>query len=102
MDRFELITKGSGVVIRPWLQAFHWRTKTYSPEYIKVQVETAKTKGGIGFLFWNAANDYSKPYAAMPEMKAADLKEGSKDKAKYFRGDELPVAPTQAALTPAH
>src|ERR1017187_5341257 len=46
MDRFELITKGSGVVIRPWLQAFHWRTKTYSPEYIKVQVETAKDKGG--------------------------------------------------------
>ena len=85
MQRFELITKGSGVVIRPWLQAFHWRTKTYSPEYIKVQVATAKEKGGIGFLFWNAANDYSKPYAAMPEMKAANLKE----KNKYFRGDEL-------------
>ena len=100
MDRFELITKGSGVVIRPWLQAFHWRTKTYSPEYIKIQVETAKEKGGIGFLFWNAANDYSKPYEAMPAMKSADLKEGSKDKAKYFRGDELPVATTQAALTP--
>src|SRR5882672_11562756 len=65
MDRFELITKGSGVVIRPWLQAFRWRTRTYSPEYIKVQVETAKAKGGVGFLFWNAANDYSKPYAAM-------------------------------------
>lgn len=100
MDRFELITKGSGVVIRPWLQAFHWRTKTYSPEYIKVQVETAKDKGGIGFLFWNAANDYSKPYEAMPEMKAADAKEGSKDKAKFFRGDELPVPTTQAVLTP--
>jgi hypothetical protein len=100
MDRFELITKGSGVVIRPWLQAFHWRTKTYSPEYIKIQVETSKDKGGIGFLFWNAANDYSKPYEAMPEMKAADLKQGSKDKSKYFRGDELPVTTTQAALTP--
>jgi hypothetical protein len=100
MDRFELITKGSGVVIRPWLQAFHWRTKTYSPEYIKVQVETAKDKGGIGFLFWNAANDYSKPYEAMPEMKAADLKQGSKDKSRYFRGDELPITTTQAALTP--
>ncbi len=71
MDRFEKITKGSGVVIRPWLQAFRWRTKTYSPEYIKAQVLTAKDKGGIGFLFWNAANDYSKPYAAMPEMTAA-------------------------------
>jgi len=44
MQRFELITKGSGVVIRPWLQAFRWRTKTYSPEYIKVQVATAKEK----------------------------------------------------------
>jgi len=99
MDRFELITKGSGVVIRPWLQAFHWRTKTYSPEYIKIQVETARSKGGIGFLFWNAANDYSKPFTAMPEMKAADLKEASKP--RYFRGDELPGTTVQAALTPA-
>jgi hypothetical protein len=93
MERFELITKGSGVVIRPWLQAFHWRTKTYSPEYIKVQVATAKAKGGIGFLFWNAANDYSKPYVAMPEMKAA--------KDKYFRGDEVSGAAVKASLPPA-
>ena len=97
MDRFELITKGSGVVIRPWLQAFHWRTRTYSPEYIKVQVETARTKGGIGFLFWNAANDYSKPFIAMPEMKAANAKQ----KDKFFRGDELPGMPVRAALMPA-
>ena len=93
MDRFELITKGSGVVIRPWLQAFHWRTKTYSSEYIKVQVATAKEKGGIGFLFWNAANDYSKPFIAMPEMRAA--------KDKFFRGDELPGSTVKASLTPA-
>ena len=99
MDRFELITKGSGVVIRPWLQAFHWRTKTYSSEYIKIQVETSKTKGGVGFLFWNAANDYSKPYAAMPEMKSEN-KQGQKDNPKYFRGDEQPVPTVQAALQP--
>jgi hypothetical protein len=84
MARFEKITQGSGVVIRPWLQAFGWRTKTYSPAYIKAQVLTSKGKGGIGFLFWNANNDYSKPYAAMPEMRAA--------KGQYFRGDELPGA----------
>ncbi len=106
MDRFELIThpdgnRNSGVVIRPWLQAFRWRTKTYSPEYIKIQVETARNKGGIGFLFWNAANDYSKPYEAMPEMKSVNAKAGSKDNPKYFRGDELPTA-TQAALAPAN
>ncbi len=91
MERFVKITQGSGVVIRPWLQAFRWRTKTYSPEYIKAQVITAKNKGGVGFLFWNAANDYSKPYAAMPEMGAA--------KGKYFRGDVLPGT-VQASLTP--
>ena len=96
MDRFELITKGSGVVIRPWLQAFRWRTRTYSPEYIKIQVEAAKNKGGIGFLFWNAANDYSKPFIAMPGMKAANAKE----KDKFFRGDELPAPSVQAALQP--
>ncbi|HKD79076.1 MAG TPA: putative glycoside hydrolase [Candidatus Angelobacter sp.] len=70
MDRFDKITAGSGVVLRPWLQAFHWRTKTYSPEYILKQVSTAKSHHGDGFLFWNAANDYSKPFAAMPTMMA--------------------------------
>lgn len=70
MDRFQKVTNGSGVVLRPWLQAFHWKTKTYSAEYILKQVSTSKQHGGIGFLFWNAANDYSKPFAAMPTMMA--------------------------------
>jgi len=91
MDRFLLITKDSGVVIRPWLQAFRWRTKTYSPKYIETQVLTAKNSGGIGFLFWNAANDYSKPFIAMPEMRGA--------KGQYFRGDELPST-ARAGLAP--
>ncbi len=94
MDRFKLITKDSGVVIRPWLQAFAWRTKTYSPQYVEVQTEVAKQKGGIGFLFWNANNDYSKPYAAMPEMRAA------KNKDRYFRGDEVGAQPELVTATP--
>jgi hypothetical protein len=92
MDRFKLITKDENAVIRPWLQAFHWRTKTYSPEYIETQVRVAKEKGGVGFLFWNAGNDYSKPYAAMPVMKAAKEK-------KYFRGDEMPGVAAAPATT---
>jgi hypothetical protein len=92
MDRFKLITKDSAVVIRPWLQAFAWRTKTYSPHYVEVQIEVARQKGGIGFLFWNANNDYSKPYTAMPEMKAA--------KGRYFRGDEVGVKPEPSATMP--
>jgi len=70
MDRFEKVTNGSGVVLRPWLQAFRWRTKTYSPQYILTQVSTSKQHHGDGFLFWNAANDYSKPLAAMPVIMA--------------------------------
>jgi hypothetical protein len=92
MDRFKLITKDSGVVIRPWLQAFAWRTKTYSPKYVEVQIEVAKQKGGVGFLFWNANNDYTKPYIAMPEMRAA--------KGHYFRGDEVGVKTEPVATTP--
>jgi hypothetical protein len=92
MDRFKLITKDSAVVIRPWLQAFAWRTKTYSPKYVEVQVEVAKQKGGVGFLFWNANNDYSKPYTAMPEMRAA--------KGQFFRGDEVGVR-SEAGLASA-
>ena len=92
MERFKLITKDSGVVIRPWLQAFAWRTKTYSPKYVEVQIETAKEKGGVGFLFWNANNDYSKPYTAMPEMRAA--------KGRYFRGDEVGVKAGAGAAAP--
>jgi hypothetical protein len=95
MDRFKLITKDSNVVIRPWLQAFAWRTKTYSPQYVEVQIEVAKQKGGIGFLFWNANNDYSKPYAAMPEMQEV------KNKGRYFRGDEIGAKPGPPALVPA-
>jgi hypothetical protein len=97
MDRFKLITKDSNVVIRPWLQAFAWRTRTYSPKYVEVQIEVAKQKGGVGFLFWNANNDYSKPFTAMPEMRAANEKDGAKDKARYFRGDEIPAKPEPTA-----
>jgi hypothetical protein len=86
MERFQLITKDTRVVLRPWLQAFAWRTKTYSPKYIQVQVETSNKKGGIGFLFWNANNNYSKPYEAMPTMRSA----------KLFRGDEVPGGATGA------
>jgi hypothetical protein len=53
-----------------------------------VQIEVAKQKGGVGFLFWNANNDYSKPYTAMPEMRAA--------KGRYFRGDEVGVPSREA------
>ncbi len=93
MARFQKVTAESGVVLRPWLQAFGWRTKTYSPEYIRVQVAVSHGKGGNGFLFWNANNDYSKPYSAMPQMRL--------EQAKYFRGDEVKSYLMKAATNSA-
>jgi hypothetical protein len=96
MKRFGAATQGSGVVLRPWLQAFSWRTKTYNTDYILTQVRVAKDEGGVGFLLWHARNEYPRPFDAMPIMRAAG--------ARYFRGDEVgqPVpAAAKASSAPA-
>jgi len=92
MERFRKITADTRVVLRPWLQAFAWRTSSYSPKYVEVQVQAANENGGIGFLFWNARNDYSKLFAAMPEMR--------RDR-RFFRGDELPIPTRDTQKTAA-
>jgi len=93
MERFRKITTGSGVLLRPWLQAFAWRTHTYSADYIVRQVKVARDKGGVGFLFWNARNDYGKPMVAMQTMESTP--------GRYFRGDEVGSAARAAAEKPA-
>jgi hypothetical protein len=95
MQRFGEITADTAVVLRPWLQAFAWHTKTYSDTYIRIQVSVAKEQGGVGFLFWNARNDYSKVFPAMAEMRAAP--------GRFFRGDEIPASQpnSSASLPPA-
>ncbi len=90
MDRFSAQLQDTGVVIRPWLQAFAWRAKTFSPNYIRIQVQTARQKNGNGFLLWNAGNKYQVAEEAMPTMMA---KPGA-----YFQGGYIyPVASTALA-----
>jgi hypothetical protein len=90
MDRFREVTADTGVVLRPWLQAFAWRTSSYSPAYVRIQVSVAKSKGGVGFLFWNARNDYTKVFPAMTEMRA---KPG-----QFFRGDQVKIGPAPSPV----
>jgi hypothetical protein len=89
MQRFAEVTAETKVVLRPWLQAFAWHTKTYSDAYIRIQVSVAREQGGVGFLFWNARNDYSKLFPAMAEMRATP--------GRFFRGDEIPASPTKSS-----
>jgi hypothetical protein len=96
MQRFRETTAETEVVLRPWLQAFAWHTKTYSDAYIRTQVSVAREQGGVGFLFWNARNDYSKLFPAMAEMRAAP--------GRFFRGDEIQASHPKSSpsLTPSN
>ncbi len=92
MERFRKVTAQTGVVLRPWLQAFAWRTKTYSPEYIRTQARIAAEKGGIGFLFWNARADYRTPFLAMAEIRSTIGKPLSRNPTPPRRGERSPDA----------
>lgn len=92
MERFNSITADTGVVIRPWLQAFHWHAATFSPDYIRIQVATERAQHGGGFMLWNADNKYAVPDEAMPSMMAGGD--------KYFLGGfPYPVTAAPAPTT---
>ena len=101
MQRFQQATEGSGVVLRPWLQAFGWQTKTYSPDYIVTQVRVAHQQGSIGFLFWNARNDYSKPFEAMPEVRLVAAHNPSRAR-RLASGDSHHADPTMTTTPQLH
>jgi len=103
MTRFAQLTADSGVVLRPWLQAFGWRTPSYSVGYVVTQVSVANRHGGVGYLFWNAHNDYSKPFAAMPDLMAIKRERAAaEDEGKKAEGANIPAASSAMLVdTPA-
>ncbi len=54
-----------GAVIRPWLQAFGWKTPTYGPDYLVTQIRAAQDAKGVGWLFWNAGSSYGLLWRAL-------------------------------------
>ncbi len=49
---------GKSVHIRPYLQAFNLLSPSWSPEYIRIQIEASEKSGCSGYIFWNANGDY--------------------------------------------
>lgn len=99
MERFNHLTRGSGVVIRPWLQAFRWRTPSFGPQYIETEVAAERTQNGAGFMFWNAGNVYR-----VPDQVMAAMMSGGK---KYFLGGfpypvTAPPVPTGTSSASLH
>lgn len=56
-------------VIRPWVQAFPWKTTSFGPQYIADQIKEAKNGGGVGWLAWNSGGEYGATFVAVPPQK---------------------------------
>jgi hypothetical protein len=56
---------GSGVTVRPWLQAMPYKVANFTPHYITEQLKAAKETGSIGWLLWNAQNKYDTAWAGV-------------------------------------
>jgi hypothetical protein len=52
-------TAGSGAVIRPWLQSFPFMVKgRFNADYVATQIKASYDAGGVGWLLWDAQNQY--------------------------------------------
>ena len=56
------------VIIRPWLQAFMWRSPEYGPKYLAQETREASKGGGVGWLMWNPGCSYWDAWKALPPI----------------------------------
>jgi hypothetical protein len=76
-ERERIVFKDKDIEIRPYLQAFAWKTKKYDKDYILEQIDNL---GDNGYIFWNARGKYQAIYNALNyknlKKKKKELKEG--------------------------
>src|SRR4029079_10776043 len=58
--------KNTLTVVRPWLQAFSWRTPAYGAKYIADEIKSAEANG-TGWLLWDPGCGYGAAWAAIPK-----------------------------------
>lgn len=63
------LPQGSQTAIRGWLQAFPLRSPSYGPKYVGDQAKHAEANGGLGWLMWSPACEYSAVWTAFPVLK---------------------------------
>jgi hypothetical protein len=62
--------KAPKVVVRPWVQAFPYRSPGYGSGYIADQIASSAHNGGVGWLAWNSGGEYAATFGATA-MRAA-------------------------------
>jgi hypothetical protein len=60
--------KAGHAVIRPWLQAFMWKSPEYGPKYLAQETVEAKNGGGVGYAMWNPGGYYGDAWTAIPPV----------------------------------
>lgn len=58
VGRLKRKVEGSGVTLRPWLQAMPWKVSRFTPQYVADQIRASDEQGGTGWMLWNAQNLY--------------------------------------------
>ena len=65
----QLKPTGAATVFRTWLQAFPLRSSNYGSAYVLAEAKSAESTGGIGWLMWSPACEYSAVWGAFPKKK---------------------------------
>ncbi|MGZ3455298.1 MAG: putative glycoside hydrolase [Polyangiales bacterium] len=63
------VAGGKKVVVRPWVQAFPWKTTVFGSAYVADQIKEAHNGGGVGWLAWNSGGEYGATFGAVPIKK---------------------------------
>jgi hypothetical protein len=74
------------IVMRPWVQAFPFRSPHFGVAYIADEIREAQLAGGLGFLAWNAGGEYGATLAAVQALRP-----------KSERHPEIPLPPKGVA-----
>lgn len=60
---------GASTIFRTWLQAFPLRSANYGPAYVVAEAKSAESTGGVGWLMWSPACEYSAVWSGFPPIK---------------------------------
>ncbi|MDB4933576.1 MAG: hypothetical protein JWP87_548 [Labilithrix sp.] len=60
---------GAATIFRTWLQAFPLRSSNYGPAYVVAEAKSAESTGGVGWLMWSPACEYSAVWSGFPKTK---------------------------------
>ncbi|MEB3197205.1 MAG: putative glycoside hydrolase [Candidatus Sericytochromatia bacterium] len=56
---------GTGVVVRPWMQAMPYKVTSFTPRYISEQMRAGRDTKAVGYMMWNAQNKYETAFSGM-------------------------------------